>query len=69
MNDEEIEKAVLFYIIFKNELFDLSEKDFTNQCNKKIINAINELKARKEEISMLTIQSKIDSDSSKVLKY
>ncbi len=35
MNDEEIEKAVLFYIIFKNELFDLSEKDFTNQCNKK----------------------------------
>lgn len=69
MNDEEIEKAVLFYIIFKNELFDLSEKDFTNQCNKKIINAINELKAKKEEISMLTIQSKIDSDSSKVLKY
>ena len=46
MNDEEIEKAVLFYIIFKNELFDLSEKDFTNQCNKKIINAINELKAK-----------------------
>lgn len=69
MNDEEIEKAVLFYIIFKNELFDLSEKDFTNQCNKKIINAINELKAKQEEISMLTIQSKIDSDSSKVLKY
>lgn len=69
MSDEEIEKAVLFYIIFKNEMFDLSEKDFTNQCNKKIIKAINELKARKEEISMLTIQSKIDSDSSKVLKY
>ncbi len=69
MNDEEIEKAVLFYIIFKNELFDLSEKDFTNQCNKKIINAINELKAKQEEISMLTIQSKIDSDSSKVLRY
>ena len=69
MKDEEIEKAVLFYIIFKNELFDLSEKDFTNQCNKKIINAINELKAKQEKISMLTIQSKIDSDSSKVLKY
>lgn len=69
MNDEEIEKAVLFYIIFKNELFDLSEKDFTNQCNKKIIKAINELKAKQERISMLTIQSKIDSDSSKVLKY
>lgn len=69
MNDEEIEKAVLFYIIFKNELFDLSEKDFTNQCNKKIINAINELKAKQEKITMLTIQSKIDSDSSKILKY
>lgn len=69
MNDEEIEKAVLFYIIFENEIFDLSEKDFTNQCNKKIINAINELKARQEEISMLTVQSKINSEPDKVLKY
>lgn len=69
MNDEEIEKAVLFYIIFENEVFDLTEKDFTNPSNKKIINAINELKAKKEEITMLTIQSKIENESSKVLKY
>lgn len=69
MNDEEIEKAILYYIIFENEIFNITEKDFVNQNNKKIINAINELKARKEEISMLTIQGKIDGDSGKVLRY
>lgn len=69
MNDEEIEKAVLFYIIFEDEVFELTEKDFVNSSNKKIINAINELKSKKEEISMLTIQNRINSDSDKVLKY
>lgn len=69
MNDEEIEKAVLYYIIFEKESFNVTEKDFVNPSNKKIMKAINELKAKKEEISMLTIQSKIDSDSSQVLKY
>lgn len=69
MNDEEIEKAVLFYMIFENEMFNLTENDFVNQNNKKIIKAINEIKAKKEDISMLTIQNKIDSGSSKVLEY
>lgn len=69
MNDEEIEKAVLFYMIFENEQFNLTEKDFANQCNKKIISAINELNLKKEKVSMLTIQSKIDSNSNKILRY
>lgn len=69
MSDEEIEKAILFYIIFENEVFDLTEKDFVNVHHKKIIKAINELKVKKEEISMLTIQSKIKNNSSKILEY
>lgn len=69
MYDEEIEKAVLFYMIFEKEEFNLTEKDFTNRENRKIINAINELKAKKEEVSMLTLKNKINSKSSKILTY
>ena len=69
MIDEEIEKAILFYIIFDNEEFDLTQKDFTNKENKKIIKAINELKAKKEEISMLTIKNKIDATNQEILIY
>ncbi len=59
MNDVEIEKAMLFYIIIKGEQYDLSEKDFFEPRHKTIIKAINELKAKKEEISLLTINEKI----------
>lgn len=69
MYDEEIEKAILFYIIFEKEVFNLTEKDFINKGNKKIINAINELKIKKEDISMLTIKNKINSKSNKILTY
>lgn len=69
MFDEEIEKAILYYRIFENEEFKLNEKDFVNKDNKKIIKAINDLKARKEDVSMLTIKNKIDSNSDKILKY
>lgn len=69
MADEEIEKAILFYIIFENEEFNLTQKDFSNQANKKIIQAINDLKAKKEEISILTVKNKIEGNSSEILKY
>ena len=69
MYDEEIEKAILFYIIFEKEEFNLTENDFTNKENKKVINAINELKIKKEDISMLTIKNKINSKSNKILPY
>lgn len=69
MFDEEIEKAVLYYIIFEKEQFNVTEKDFINIKNKKIINAINELKLKKEEISILTIRDKIKEKSNELLRY
>ena len=69
MFDEEIEKAMLFYMIFQNEQFNLAEKDFINPTHKKIIKAINELKSNKEEVSMLTVKNKIDENSNEILKY
>lgn len=67
MYDEEIEKAVLFYMIFQDELFELSEEDFVNATHQKIIRAINTLKAKKTEISMLTINDEIQEKS--MLEY
>ncbi|MFQ8989362.1 MAG: DnaB-like helicase N-terminal domain-containing protein, partial [Intestinibacter sp.] len=64
MFDEEIEKAMLFYIIFENEKFELTENDFVNPLNQKIIKAVNNLNYRKQEISMLTVKNEIaDKDS------
>lgn len=69
MYDEEIEKAILFYMIFQGEQFELTEKDFINTTNQKIIKAINELKLQKEEVSMLTVKNKIDEKSNEILRY
>ena len=59
MYDEELEKAMLFYLIFENEEYLLDENDFVNDRNQKIIKAINELKAEKKDISVLSVKSKI----------
>lgn len=69
MIDIDVEKTILYYIIIEKEEFILSEKDFTDKINQKIIKAINELKAQKSEISMLSIKNKIDSKSQDLLKY
>lgn len=69
MCDDELEKAMLFYVIFEQEEYLLDENDFVSERNKKIVNAINELKAEKKEISMLNIQSKIKANRSQVLEY
>lgn len=69
MYDEVIEKAMLYHVIFEKEQYLLDENDFVNVKNKQIINAINELKANKEEVSMLTIKSKIKTNSKQVLAY
>lgn len=63
MYDEEIEKAILYYIIFQDEQFELTENDFVNATHKKMIKAINELKARKQEISILAISNKMQGDN------
>ena len=69
MFDEEIEKAMLFYIIFENEKFELTENDFVNPLNQKIIKAVNNLNYRKQEISMLTVKNEIADKDSNILAY
>lgn len=69
MWDEELEKAMLFYVIFEKEDYLLDEEDFVNERNKKIIRAINELKAEKQEISIMSIKSKIRANGKQVLDY
>lgn len=69
MFDEEIEKVVLFYIIFEHEELDITEDDFVDKRNKAIANAINELKDKKVEISMITIQDIVGKNKSEVLLY
>lgn len=69
MFDEELEKVMLYYLIFEEAPYILDEDDFVNTSNKKVIKAINELKAEKQEISMISVNAKIKADSSQVLKY
>ena len=69
MWDEELEKAMLFYVIFEKEDYLLDQEDFVNERNKKIIRAINELKAEKQEISIMSIKSKIRANGKQVLDY
>ena len=69
MYDQELEKAMLFYLIFEQEEYLLDENDFVSERNKKIIKAINELKAEKKEITLLTIKSKIRANQTQVLSY
>lgn len=67
MDNKELEEAMLYFVIFEKAEFDLSEKDFTNKKNKIIMNAINKLKAEKQEISILNISNAIKEDG--VLNY
>ena len=69
MIDIDIERTMLYYIIFEQQEFILSEKDFTDKTNQKIIKAINELRAKKEEISILSIKNRMRSKSSTILEY
>ena len=69
MYDEELEKAMLYYLIFEQENYLLDEEDFKNDRNKRIIKAINELKAEKKDISMLGIKSKIKANGKQVMDY
>ena len=69
MWDEEIEKAMLYYVIYEKEDYLLDEEDFLNERNKKIIRAINELKAERKEITTIAIKSKIKANGKQVLDY
>lgn len=69
MYDEEIEKAVLFYIVFENQSSNITEEDFIIPIHQKIIKAVNELKIEKEEITILTVNNKIVDNSAQTLEY
>lgn len=68
MQDEEIEKAMLYYLIFENYECELIDEDFTTRLNKKIFRAIQNLKQAKEEITMLTVKNKL-IDEKNILSY
>ena len=68
MYDEEVEKAALYYLIFNNEELDLTEADFANEKHKKIMRAILELKAKREQITILTIKEKMQEGSG-IIEY
>ena len=69
MYDEELEKIMLFHIIFNNYVCDLTEKDFVDSRNVIIIKAINKLKKEKQDINLINIQEKIQRNNSKILEY
>ena len=69
MYDEELEKIMLFHIIFNNYVCDLTENDFVDSKNVAIIKAINKLKQEKQEINLMNVQEKIQRNNSKVLEY
>jgi len=69
MYNEELEKAMLYYLIFEQYECDLDKDDFVGSRNIKIITAVNELKAKKEEVSILAIQNQIKAKKDDVLSY
>lgn len=69
MSDEELEKAMLYYLIYEQEDYVLGETDFAFERNKRIIKAINELKAEKKEISIISLQSRISANNKQVIEY
>lgn len=69
MFNEEIEKAVLYYIIFRNKEFSITSKDFVSNRNRQIAEAIIQLKSKKQEISLLSVAEKIKGNKSDILSY
>lgn len=69
MYDEEIEKTVLYFLIFQKEELSLKETDFFMIRNKQIYNAIEELKGKKEEVNILSIKEQIKGKDVDILKY
>lgn len=69
MSDEELEKAMLYYLIYEQEDYVLDETDFAFERNKRIIKSINELKAEKKEISIISLQSRISANNKQVIEY
>lgn len=69
MYDDMIEKAMLYHVIFEKEIYLLDENDFQDVKNKEIIKAINKIKSKNEEVSMLSIKAEINNSSYDVMSY
>lgn len=50
---------MLYHVIFEKEIYLLDENDFQDVKNKEIIKAINKIKSKNEEVSMLSIKPKL----------
>lgn len=69
MFDEEIEKTVLYAIIFEGKDYEIEQDDFINARHIKIANAINQLKTDQKTISITAIANNIHANSKQVLEY
>ena len=69
MYDENIEKTVLYYLIFENEELSLNERDFFLVKNKQIFAAIEKIRKKKEEVNILSIKKTIEGKDTEILKY
>ena len=69
MYEEEIEKAVLYYMIFESKEFSITSNDFMSNKNKQIAEAIIQLKSEKKEISLLSVAEKVKGNKSEILNY
>lgn len=67
--DAQLEKAVLFAIIFEGAELNILEKDFVDIKNKEIAKAILELKKNKEDISLLSVQEITKGNKEKIIDY
>lgn len=67
--DAEVEKAVLYAIIFEEAELNIQEKDFVDIKNKEIAKAILELKKNKEDISLLSVQEITKGNKEKIIDY
>lgn len=72
MYDEELERAMLYYLIFEKketEGLKVNIDDFFNVRNMQIYKAIEELKQSREEINLISIKNKIEGKDTEILQY
>lgn len=68
MNQEDNEKAMLFYLIH-DAPYEMYEEDFNSEINKKIIRKINELKRAKKEINEQILADCLEKEIPDAISY
>lgn len=69
MYDEHIEQMILYYLIFEHEEVNLKEEDFFVNKNRQIYIAIKELKRKKEEVNIISINEKIKGNNKEIIEH